>query len=146
MEVEDEDKNSHKVEVSHESLISVPRLLPSLSSPLLSSDVNRISVSQGAQDFLVSSARILPDRKCKTRTVEYTVQEAQELGFFNVEAILKDKYQQGWRFLVKWENFPLSSSTWEPIKCFMLPQGKLNSVFRKYCVENGLDELIKKFS
>jgi transposase InsO family protein len=35
-------------------------------------------------------------------------------GFYQVEAILKHKYRQGWRFLTKWEGFPISSSTWEP--------------------------------
>ena len=41
-------------------------------------------------------------------------------GYYNVEAILKHKYDQGWKFLTKWESFPMASSTWEPPRSFKL--------------------------
>ena len=47
---------------------------------------------------------------------EYTREEQEEMGFYNVERILKHKYLQGWRFLTQWEGYPLSAATWEPIK------------------------------
>ena len=65
-------------------------------------------------------------------------------GYYNVESILKHKFRNGWKFLVKWENFPVSSSTWEPVTNFCLPNGSVNSVFKDYCLENGLTTILKK--
>ena len=59
-------------------------------------------------------------------------------GFFKVEAILKHKFQQGWKFLTKWENYPLSTSTWEPPKSFKLGKNLWNEVFVQYCKQKGL--------
>jgi transposase InsO family protein len=71
-------------------------------------------------------------------------EEQAQLGFYNVYKILKHKFQQGWKFLVWWENFPASASTWEPISAFMLPNGSINTIFKDYCVENGLTNVLQK--
>ena len=75
---------------------------------------------------------------------KYTVDEAARLGFYNVEAILAHRYKSGWHFLVKWQHFPLHSASWEPVKSFLLPGGKINSIFQKYAEEHGLTELVRK--
>ena len=59
-------------------------------------------------------------------------------GYYNVEAILKHKYDQGWKFLTKWENFPMASSTWEPPRSFKLGKNLWNQIFLKYCQSNDL--------
>ena len=64
------------------------------------------------------------------------------MGFYNVEKILKHKYQQGWRFFTQWEGFPVSSATWEPTRSFKQPNGRLNSVFERYCREQNLPTTI----
>jgi len=67
------------------------------------------------------------------KKVKFTVEEAEQLGFYNVECILSHKFKFGsWKFLVKWEGFPVSAASWEGIKSFRLPGGKWNSVFVKY--------------
>jgi hypothetical protein len=63
----------------------------------------------------------------------FSPEEAEIQGFYNVEAILKHKVRQGWRFLTRWEGFESSESTWEPIKAFVHPEGTLNSIFVAYC-------------
>ena len=73
-----------------------------------------------------------------------TTDEQAELGYFNVYKIVKHKFQQGWRFLVWWENFPVSSSTWEPVSAFVLPNGSVNSVFKAYCLEKGLSQVLQR--
>ena len=73
-----------------------------------------------------------------------TPQEQADLGYYNVFKILKHKFQQGWKFLVQWENFPVSASTWEPISAFVLPNGSVNSIFKEYCEERGLQSILKK--
>ena len=73
-----------------------------------------------------------------------TPAEQEALGYYNVEKIIKHKFQQGWRFLVVWEGFPVSAATWEPISAFVLPNGKVNQVFKEYCEERGLVEILKK--
>jgi hypothetical protein len=65
-------------------------------------------------------------------------------GYFNVHKILKHKFSQGWRFLTQWEGYPLTASTWEPLRSFILPEGKLNEPFVEYCEEKGLSELLKR--
>jgi hypothetical protein len=77
------------------------------------------------------------------RKVEFTVEEARQRGYFNVEKVLAHKFKFGsWRFLVKWEGFPTSSAIWEPVKCFRLPGGRINSVFARYVQENGLQQIL----
>jgi len=74
----------------------------------------------------------------------FTREEGEEMGFYNVEDILRHTYQQGWRFLVRWENFSFSSATWEPWQAFLLPHGDVNQVFQKYCERHGLVDILKK--
>ena len=71
-------------------------------------------------------------------------EEMQEEGFYNVEEILKHKFKQGWRFLTHWEGYPITSSTWEPIKSFILPSGALNEKFQEYCERQDLREILRK--
>ena len=59
-------------------------------------------------------------------------------GFYEVEAILQHKYQQGWKFLVEWKNFPVSSATWEPPRHFRYPDGSYNTIFEDYCRRQGI--------
>ena len=76
---------------------------------------------------------------------QYTVEEADKRGYFNVESILAHKYKFGaWRFLVKWECFPVSSARWEPFECFRLPGGRINAILESYLAENGLESVIGK--
>ena len=37
--------------------------------------------------------------------------EQEALGVYNVARIVKHKFQQGWKFLVVWEGFPVSAAT-----------------------------------
>jgi hypothetical protein len=73
-----------------------------------------------------------------------TPDEKLEQGFYNVSSILKHKFQQGWRFLTHWEGFPVSASTWEPIRSFTLPQGRINSKFQEYCLAKGLTGILNQ--
>jgi hypothetical protein len=59
-------------------------------------------------------------------------------GYFLVSKILKHKFDQGWKFLTAWENFPISSATWEPPKNFQLEGGRWNDIFEDYCRSNGI--------
>ena len=64
------------------------------------------------------------------RGVPMTDEEQAQIGFYNVFEILKHENQGGrYKFLVWWENFPASSSTWEPVKSFVHPEGKVNEIF-----------------
>jgi hypothetical protein len=74
---------------------------------------------------------------------EMTAEEAQEEGFYHVESILKHKYRKGWFFLTKWENWSLADSTWEPLKVFVLPDGRLNEKFQEYCLVHGLERPLR---
>ena len=76
--------------------------------------------------------------------IEMDEYEMAEEGFYNVESILKHKFSQGWRFLVKWEGYPVENSTWEPLKNFIQPGGVLNSKFKEYCLEKGLESVLQK--
>ena len=121
-------------------------------SESVSRDKNEFSGDQGPLgEFSENFGTIPPGYSIRTaesaeNTVlpEYTPEEAEALGFYNVEAILKHKYHQGWRFLVKWEHFPVSSSTWEPPKSFVLNNGMVNAIFQKYCEDQGLMEVLKR--
>ena len=74
----------------------------------------------------------------------FNEEEMQEQGFYNVEAILKHKFQQGWIFLTKWEGYPMDASTWEPIKAFKIGDGRVNGIFLKYCQDHSLEGILKK--
>ena len=71
-------------------------------------------------------------------------EEMAEQGYYAVEKIVKHKFSQGWKFLVKWEGFPMENCTWEPAKHFLQEGGVLNSEFKKYCEDNGLQGLLVK--
>jgi transposase InsO family protein len=75
---------------------------------------------------------------------QLTSEEKGEQGFYNVEAILRHKFHQGWRFLTHWQGFPVSASTWEPVRSFTLPQGRTNSIFVEYLKANGLHGILAK--
>jgi len=76
---------------------------------------------------------------------EFTEVEApKDEGYYNVKEILKHKFRQGWRFLVHWENYPISASTWEPVKAFVLPNGAINMESKRYCEDKGLTEILQK--
>ena len=80
----------------------------------------------------------------KTLGGEITTEEMAEQGYYNVEAILKHKYSQGWRFLVHWENFPISNATWEPLKSFIQPGGVVNAKLKEYCDDHNLQDILSK--
>ena len=103
------------------------------------------------EDHVFSDTEIFDDTEIPSPIPQHDSQdeimdeaEEAELGFYNVQKILKHKFQQGWKFLVWWENFPISNSTWEPIQSFLLPNGSVNSVFKEYCLANGLTNILQK--
>ena len=51
---------------------------------------------------------------------------------------MKHKFKSGWKYLTQWKNFPVSNSTWEPLRSFVLEDGKINTVFEEYCRNKGL--------
>ena len=71
------------------------------------------------------------------------IDETLDDSFYNVKAILKHKFSQGWRFLTHWEGFPIGASTWEPKKSFILPDGRVCEPFLEYCRNNGLMSILK---
>ena len=74
-----------------------------------------------------------------------TKEEQEQLGFYNVYKIMKHPMQGGtWRFLVWWENFSPSASTWEPTQSFVLPNGELNEVFKRYCLDHNLHTILRR--
>ena len=75
---------------------------------------------------------------------EMNKEEQEEQGFYTVQNIIKHKFHQGWRFLTHWEGYPLDASTWEPIKAFKLPDGRLNSKFVEYCELHNLKDILEK--
>ena len=70
---------------------------------------------------------------------EFSESEHQKQGYFFVERILKHKYHQGYKFLVKWQNFGIEESTWEPIQSFIIGDGRINETFKAYVGEHALD-------
>lgn len=76
--------------------------------------------------------------------LQMSEEEQAQMGFYNVYKILKHKYQGGWKFLVWWENFPASSRTWEPVASFVQPGGRMNEVFKNYCVDHNLKEILRQ--
>lgn len=75
---------------------------------------------------------------------EYSRKEAEAQGYYHVQKILKHRYKQGWRFLVKWEGWPIEDSTWEPLKTFVSQDGSLNPKFLEYCTENRLEKILEQ--
>ena len=79
---------------------------------------------------------------------EMTKDEAEAQGFFNVDSIVKHKYRKGWYFLTVWEGWPVSDATWEPVKAFVQPDGRINTKFQEYCQakspERPLREAIRR--
>ena len=92
------------------------------------------------EDLLADEPDVLID-KDEEPTPDENVSERE--GYYNVESILKHKFRQGWRFLTKWEGFPLSSSTWEPVKSFVQPNGRVCGPFKEYCQTKGLTGILK---
>ena len=41
----------------------------------------------------------------------YNLTEMERIGAYHVEQMLRWKYRQGWRFLMKWEGYGTSKST-----------------------------------
>ena len=85
-----------------------------------------------------------PAEDQQEQNVVMSPEEQEALGFYNVSKIIKHKFQQGWKFLVVREGFPISAATWEPITAFLLPNGSVNCIFKKYCEERGLADLLKE--
>ena len=74
---------------------------------------------------------------------EFTPAEMQQSGHFLVARILQHKYQNGWRFLVKWaEPFTIADCTWEPLESFVIGKNRLNDVFEEYCLQHQLREAL----
>ena len=63
---------------------------------------------------------------------------------YEVERILKHKYEQGWKFLTVWKNFPVGSSTWEPPKHFVMSNGQWNQIFMDYLIANDMTKIIRR--
>ena len=63
---------------------------------------------------------------------------------FIVKNILDHKYQNGWKFLIHWEGFPPSQSTWEPCSSFIFDNGSVNENWEKYCLQKGLENVFSK--
>ena len=74
------------------------------------------------------------------------MQEHVDHGYYIVEDILKHKFRSGYYFLTKWEGFPMSDCTWEPIKQFILPDGSINPLLHSYCQEKRLHTAWEKAS
>jgi hypothetical protein len=61
---------------------------------------------------------------------------------FYVERIMGHQYRQKWLFMVKWQNWPLEDSTWEPFDHFVNTQGEINKLFVDYCVKHNLENAL----
>ena len=112
-----------------------------LLTTLISFLTNLISFPDASHQFPVNAPQMSensPDGDVMSRA------EQEALGYYNVEKILDHEFRQGWKFLVQWENFPVSAATWEPISAFVHPNGSVNKVFKEYCEEHNLPEILKK--
>jgi len=97
-----------------------------------------VDVDEEPQDAISSSQPMQEDQEI------FTPEEQAQMGFYNVHKITKHKFQQGWKFLVWLENFPISASTWEPVSAFVLPNGSVNSVFKEYCIVHALTNVLQR--
>ena len=77
-------------------------------------------------------------------TQEMDLEEAEQAGYYHVERIVRHRFKQGWRFLVKWEGWPIADSTWEPVRAFIQNGSVLNSKFVEYCTEHHLQAALKQ--
>eukprot|EP00667_Euglena_gracilis_P004059 EG_transcript_4074 len=129
-----------QAELQHEGVLAPvgPILQPSAAD-----SVSVFPVSQPEPEKVSSFASECVSDLPKTAR-QFSEMEAAKMGFYNVEAILDHKFRNGWRFLTKWENYPVPSSTWEPVRSFILPGGRMNTVFQNYIQDNGLQEVLKK--
>ena len=55
-----------------------------------------------------------------------------------VEAILKHRYQQGWRFLTKPWGYPIGDCVRETPHSFAVLKDKINELYANYCETHGL--------
>ena len=66
---------------------------------------------------------------------------AEEVGHedeWQLERILKHKNtKKGYMFFTKWEGYPMSEATWEPVNHFF---HRYSAPFVNYCLANGLQE------
>ena len=69
------------------------------------------------------------------RKVHQPISAGDELeGIFQVEAMLKHPYRQGYQFLTKWKHYAITESTWEPLK----HDQAINQLLREYCQSHNL--------
>ena len=76
-----------------------------------------------------------------------TVDEEEEptpTNVYEVKTILDHKWRNGWKFQVWWEGFPADQATWEPPKNFVLTNGAVNIQFRDYCLQKGLEPVLRR--
>ena len=66
----------------------------------------------------------------------YDAKEMHAQANYLVESILQAHYQQGLRFLVRWQRYGTAYSTWEPVKAFVLDGGRVNEVLARFCMEH----------
>ena len=64
----------------------------------------------------------------------HNTREMKSQGNYIVERLFKAEYRQGWRSLAQWAGYPVSDTTWEPVKAFVHADGKLNEVFVEFCL------------
>ena len=55
-----------------------------------------------------------------------------------VEAILKHRYKQGWRFLTKFRGYPIGDCVWETPHSFAVSKDKINDLYANYCETHGI--------
>ena len=106
--------------------------------------VKRWSEVQSLEESLEEEPVFHNTEENEMEAEEMSKEEMEEEGYFNVEAVLKHKYAQGWRFLVHWEGYPIANATWEPLKSFVQPTGVVNSKLKEYCEAHGLQEVLFK--
>ena len=63
---------------------------------------------------------------------------------YRVKSIIEHKWRNGFKFLVWWEGFPPDQATWEPPKHFVSPNGAVNLHFKNYCLNNGLEAVLRR--
>ena len=107
----------------------------------------RLLTRQGRSRWLSLPAPFLPPQVPRNQVSSRETggeDPAGEEGYFLVEAILKHKYNKTYLFLTKWQNFCVGEATWEPLKNFVQPDGRLNEVFREYCQANRLEKAFRQ--
>ena len=92
-------------------------------------------------DTMDTTKAIAPESTAISTTTPTMPTETE--NHYEVDRILKHKYQQGWKFLTSWKNYPVSTATWEPPKHFVMPNGEWNQIFMDYLIAKGLTHIIK---